>query len=66
MKTLTLWHIDQLLGNDRETNNETTTTAMLQLHEYATVPRATVEVLLEAVFLCGSLQGYITRPTELS
>jgi hypothetical protein len=47
-----------LLGNDRETNNETTTIAMQQLRKYATVlelllgsrPRATMEVLLEAVF----------------
>jgi hypothetical protein len=23
-----LWHVDSLLGNDRETNNETTTVAM--------------------------------------
>jgi hypothetical protein len=52
-----LWHIDPLLGNDRETN-ETTATAMQQLCKYATVlelllgsgTRATVEVLLEAVF----------------
>jgi hypothetical protein len=43
-----------------------------QLRKYGTVmeplpgsgPHATVEVLLEAVFvLCGPLLGYITRPT---
>jgi hypothetical protein len=48
-----LWHIDSLLGNDRET----TAIAMQQLRKYATVlesvgsgPRATMEVLLETVF----------------
>jgi hypothetical protein len=47
-----LWHIDPLVGNDRETNNETTAIAMQQLRKYATVletlqdsgPRATSEV----------------------
>jgi hypothetical protein len=32
-----LWHIDPLLGNDRETNNETMVIAMQQLRKYATV-----------------------------
>jgi hypothetical protein len=52
-----LWHIDTLLGNDCETN-ETTAIARQQLRKYATglepllgsSPRATMEVLLEAVF----------------
>jgi hypothetical protein len=52
-----LRHTDPLLDNDRE-GNETTAIAMQQLHKYATVPeplldsgpRATMEVLLEAVF----------------
>jgi hypothetical protein len=67
-----LWHIDLFLDNDRETNNETTATAKQQLSKYATVlepllgsgPRATVEVLLEAVFTMNPLRGYVTRPTE--
>jgi hypothetical protein len=53
-----LWHIDPLLGNDGEANNETMVITMQQLRKYATVlepllgsgPRATMEVLLEAVF----------------
>jgi hypothetical protein len=53
----TLWHTDPLLGNDRETN-ETTAIARQQLHKYGKVlepllrsgPRATMEVLLEALF----------------
>jgi hypothetical protein len=53
-----LWHIDPLLGNDHETNNETTVNAGQQLRKYAAVmetllgrgPFATMEVLLEAVF----------------
>jgi hypothetical protein len=52
-----LRHIDPLLGNDRETNKELTAISMQQLRKYATVPepllgrgpRATMEVLLEAV-----------------
>jgi hypothetical protein len=69
-----LWHIDLLLGNDLETNNETTAIAKQQLRKYATVlepllgsgPHASMEVLLQAVFLCGPLRGYITRPTEFN
>jgi hypothetical protein len=68
-----LWHIDPLLGNDLETN-ETTAIAVQQLHKYATVLeplrasglRATMEILLEAMFSTGPLQGYITRQTKLS
>jgi hypothetical protein len=53
-----LWHMDQLLGNDCETNNETTFIARQQLRKYARVfkplldsgPRSTMEVLLEAIF----------------
>jgi hypothetical protein len=68
-----MWHIDPLLGNNCETNNETTAIATQQLRKYATGldlllgsgPHATVEVLLEAVFSMGPLQGYITRLTEL-
>jgi hypothetical protein len=45
-----LCHIDPLLGNDRETNNETTAIDTQQLRKYATVleplpgsgPRATM------------------------
>jgi hypothetical protein len=47
---------------------------MAYIYKYATVPepllgsgpRATLEVLLEAVFSVGPLRGCITRPTELS
>jgi hypothetical protein len=47
-----------LLGNDHEKNNEVTVIDIQQLRKYATVlgsllgsgPRATMEVLLEAVF----------------
>jgi hypothetical protein len=68
-----LWHVDLLLGKDRETKNETTDTARRQLLKCATVlepllgsgQRSTMEVLLEAVFSMGPLRGYITRPTEL-
>jgi hypothetical protein len=67
-----LWHINPLVGNDRETNSETMVINRQQLRKYSTVlepllgsgPRATMEVLLEAVFLCRPLRGYITRPTE--
>jgi hypothetical protein len=53
-----MWHIDPLLCNDRETNNETTAIAIQELRRYATVLQpllcsgspATMEVLLEAVF----------------
>jgi hypothetical protein len=53
-----LWHIDSLLVNDHKTNNETKAIAMHQLNKYVTVlepllgscPRATMKVLLEAVF----------------
>jgi hypothetical protein len=52
-----LWHIDTFLGNDLETNNETTAIAMQQLRKYATAVepllgiglRATMEGLLEAL-----------------
>jgi hypothetical protein len=52
-----LWLINLLLGNDRETNNETTNVARKLFCKYATVlkplldnrPCATVEILLEAV-----------------
>jgi hypothetical protein len=47
-----------MLGNDRETNNETMTIALQQIQKYATAlkplpgsgPRATIKVLLDAVF----------------
>jgi hypothetical protein len=63
-----MWHIDALLGNDRETNNETTAIARQQLCKYATIlepllgggPGAAVEVLLEAVFSMRPLRGYVT------
>jgi hypothetical protein len=53
-----MWHIGPFLGNDSETNNETTTIARQQLRKYTTVlesllgsgHRATIEILLEAVF----------------
>jgi hypothetical protein len=53
-----LWHVEELLGKDRETNNETTVIAMQQLRKYATVLEplldsdlhATMEARLEAVF----------------
>jgi hypothetical protein len=52
-----LWHIDLLLCNDREANNETTAIARQQLRKYAKAlepllgsgPRATMEILLEMV-----------------
>jgi hypothetical protein len=66
-----LWHTHPLLCNDRETN-ETTAIARQQLCKYATVlepligsgPRATMEVLLEAVFSMDFLRGYLTRPVK--
>jgi hypothetical protein len=53
-----LWLIDPLLGNDRETNNETTAIAGQQLRKYTTVlqpllgsgQHTIIEVLLETVF----------------
>jgi hypothetical protein len=47
-----------LLGNDRQTNNDTTAIVMQQRRKYATVlqpllgsdPRESMDVLLEAVF----------------
>jgi hypothetical protein len=53
-----LWHMDPLLCNDHETNNETMVIARQQLRKYATVLKpllgsglsATIEVLLEAMF----------------
>jgi hypothetical protein len=63
-----------LLGNACETNNWTAAIDRQQLHKFATVlgpllgsgPRATVKVLLEAVFSIGPLRSYITQPAELS
>jgi hypothetical protein len=57
-KLYVLWHTDQFLGNDREINNETTATARQQVCKYATIlepllgsdPRATIKLLLEAMF----------------
>jgi hypothetical protein len=65
-----LWHIDPLLDNDRETNNEATTITRQQLHKYATVlepllesgPLPKLKILLEAVLSMWSFD----RPTELS
>jgi hypothetical protein len=62
-----------LLDNDHKTYNETTAIFMQQLRKYATVleplqdsgPRATMEVLLVAVFSVDPLQGYITRPIKI-
>jgi hypothetical protein len=53
-----MWHIDTLIDNNRETNNDTKAIAMQQLRKYATVlepllrsdPRSTLELLLETVF----------------
>jgi hypothetical protein len=52
----------------------TSAIARQQLRKYATVlepllasgPRATMEVLFEAVFSMCPLRGYIVRPTEFS
>jgi hypothetical protein len=71
--SLVLWHIDLLLGNDCEKSNKTTAIARQQLRKYAKLlepflgsgPRASMEVLLEALFSIGPFLGYITRPTEL-
>jgi hypothetical protein len=73
MELIILWHINPLLGNDSETNNDTTTIAKQQLRKYSKLvepllgsgPRATIEILLEAVFSLSQLQVYIIRPTEL-
>jgi hypothetical protein len=54
-----MWHIEPLLGNERETNNDTTAIPRQQLCKYETVlelllgsgPRAAIDALLEAVFL---------------
>jgi hypothetical protein len=62
-----LWYINQLLGNTRVTNNDTTGNAMQQLRKYTTVlepllgsgRRATMEVLLKDVF-CMSRVGVCT------
>jgi hypothetical protein len=69
-----LWHIEPLLGSDRKTNNETTAIVRQHLRKYAKVlepllgsgPRATMEVLLEAVFSMWPPPSYITPPTEFS
>jgi hypothetical protein len=58
----TAWNIDPLIGNNHETKNNTTVTAMQQLHKHAAVlepllgksPCARVEVLLEVVFSLSS------------
>jgi hypothetical protein len=63
-----LWHIDPLLGNDCETNKETTIIASQQLRKYATVLEpllgislgGTTEVLSKVVFSTTPLRGYIT------
>jgi hypothetical protein len=55
-------HVDPLIGKDGETNNETAAFARQQLWKYAIVlepllgsgPRATMEVLLEALFCMWS------------
>jgi hypothetical protein len=65
MISILLLHIHPLLGNDRETNNDTTVIPRQQLCKYATIlepllgsgPRASMEVLLEAVFSMGLLRG---------
>jgi hypothetical protein len=57
-----MWHIDPLLGNNCETNNETAI-AIQQLLKYSTVLElllgsglhAAVEILLEVVFSIGPL-----------
>jgi hypothetical protein len=53
-----LWPVDSLLGNDRETNNDTTAIVRQQLRKYVTVLeplldsglRATMAIPLEEVF----------------
>jgi hypothetical protein len=61
--TNTLWHIDPLLGNDRETNIEKTAIGRQLIFKYATVlepllgngPHLTMKVLLKAVFsMCSA------------
>jgi hypothetical protein len=59
-----MWHIDPLLGNDRETN-ETTAITRQQHRKYATVLEplldsglcTTMKVLLEAVFSMWAAPG---------
>jgi hypothetical protein len=66
-----LWHIDPLLGNYHDTNNERMTTDRQQLREYATVlepllgsgPPTTMEVLLEAVLSMWSTLR-LNHPTK--
>jgi hypothetical protein len=61
--TKVLWHINPLLGNDREAK-ETRAITRQQLRKYATVlepllgsgPRAAMEVQLEAVFSAPRLR----------
>jgi hypothetical protein len=63
-----------MLGNDYETNKQTTIIAVQRIHNLAVLleellgsgPHASMEVLLEAVFSVGPLQYYITSPTEIS
>jgi hypothetical protein len=58
-----LWHISPLLGNDRETSNETTAIVKQELRKYETVLepllvsglRTTMDVLLEAMFSVWSV-----------
>jgi hypothetical protein len=51
-----LWHIDQLLGKDLETNNKTTAVAMQHCGKRTYI---TIELLLEMVFSTRSMQrGY--------
>jgi hypothetical protein len=68
-----LWHIDPLLGNDREANNATTTAiARQQLLKYAAVlkpllgsnPPSKMEVRLEPAISTDPLRDHITRPSE--
>jgi hypothetical protein len=52
------WHMDSLLGKDRETNNEKRAISRQQLCKYAKLlksllgsgPHSTIEVMLRAVF----------------
>jgi hypothetical protein len=60
-----LWHIDPLLGNNRETNSEMTAIAMKHIHKYAAVLEllgsglhTIMELLLEVVFSMGLLRVY--------
>jgi hypothetical protein len=60
--TYILWHIDPLLGNDRETNNNTMTVARQRpaRNNGGTVGSGVF------CFLCGPLRDYMTLPTEFS